>query len=144
MESGFSTVDFQCIACIDFSVSKLAKPVDYISKAGTRYRIPYGQGTDFASIPSALWGAPLFLIPYGWYSLPAMLHDSGFRNNLLIVNADSTISLAALSESQCNDLLLEAMRSLKPNPGALESMQMHAIFEGVALFGFNAYRSDRS
>src|ERR1035437_1618065 len=113
MESGFSTVDIEITFCIDFSVSKLVKPIDYVAKDGTIYRIPYAQPTDFASIPKALWGPPLFLIPTGWWSIPTLAHDAAFRNMLLVVNPAGQVGftrLANLNEQQCNDLLLEMMQ----------------------------------
>ena len=144
MFTGFQTVDFEVIQCIDFSVSKLAKPVDYFAQDGTRYRIPLGQSTDFASIPKQLWGPPLYLIPTGFWSLPAIAHDAGFRNTLLIVNADGSTQLANLSEKQCNDLFLEMMQAIKPNPTVFEKLQMEAIFQGVSIGGASAFKDDRS
>jgi hypothetical protein len=144
MSFGFSSVDFETIQCIDYSVSKLVKPVDYVARDGTHYRIPYAQPTDFASIPKVLWGPPLYLIPTGWWSLPCVLHDSSFKNMLLVVNADGSTQLAGLNEQQCNDLLLEAMQSIKPNPTEFEQLQMDAIYEGVSIGGSHAFNDDRS
>ena len=144
MSFGFSSVDFETIQCIDYSVSKLVKPVDYFARDGTRYRIPYAQPTDFASIPKVLWGPPLYLIPTGWWSLPTVLHDAAFRNMLLIVLPDGSTQLAGLNEKQCNDLLLESMQSIKPNPTAFEKLQMNAIFAGVSIGGSGAFSDDRA
>jgi hypothetical protein len=141
---GFNTVDFETIQCIDYSVSKLVKPVDYVARDGTHYRIPYAQPTDFASIPKVLWGPPLYLIPTGWWSLPTIMHDSAFRNMLLIVLPDGSTQLAGLNEQQCNGLLLEAMQSIKPNPTAFERLQMDAIFAGVSIGGAGAFKDDRA
>jgi hypothetical protein len=140
---GFDSVDFQTIQCIDYSVSKLVKPVDYFSRDGTHYRIPYAQPTDFASIPKVLWGPPLYLIPTGWWSLPCIAHDSAFRNMLLVVLPDGSTKLASLNEQQCNDLLLESMQAIKPNPTAFEKLQMEAIFQGVSIGGGSAFKDDR-
>ena len=46
--TGFSTIDFETIQCIDYSVSKLVKPVDYFAQDGTHYRIPYAQSSVLA------------------------------------------------------------------------------------------------
>jgi Protein of unknown function (DUF1353) len=140
----FSTVDFEVICNVDFSVSKLLKPVDYFANDGTQYRIPLAQPTDFASIPQEFWGAPLFLIPYGWYSLPAAGHDSAYQNLLLKVNADGSTALANLTEDQSNDLLLEMMQAMKPNPTTFEKLQMSAIYHGVTIGGWHAFKVDRS
>lgn len=144
MESGFNTVDVQIIFCIDFSVSKLVKPIDYSARDGTIYRIPYAQPTDFASIPKALWGPPLFLIPTGWWSIPTLAHDAAFRNLLLVVNPDGSTQLANLTEGQCNGLLLEMMQSIKPHPTLFEKAQMEAIYAGVSIGGGHAFNNDRS
>lgn len=144
MFHGFTTVDFQTISCLDFSVTKLVKPIGYISKYGTHYELELGQPTDFASIPCEFWGPPLFLIPTGWYSLPAMFHDGGFQNLLRVVKLDGTKELAKLTETQCNDLLLEMMQYLKPTPTLLERAQMEAIYRGVIIGGWHAFKEDRS
>jgi len=144
MEHGFKTVDFEVICSTDFSVSKLLKAVDYMAVDGTVYRIPFCQPTDFASIPKEFWGAPLFLIPYGWWSLPAAGHDALFQNLMLIVNADGTTRLANLPEDKCNALLLEMMQAIKPNPTEFEKLQMDAIIKGVVDFGWHAYKQDRA
>jgi len=144
MTPGFQTVDFSVMCCIDFSVSRLLKSVDYVALDGTQYRIPFAQPTDFASIPQALWGPPLLLIPYGWYSLPAAGHDALYQNLMLVVAADGSTSLANRTEQQSNDLLLEMMRAIKPSPTDFESLQMHAIYDGVAVGGWHAYKQDRT
>lgn len=140
----FSTVDFEVICDVDFSVSKFLKPVDYTANDGVIYRIPLAQPTDFASVPSEFWGPPLFLIPYGWYSLPAAGHDSAYQNLLQIVNVDDTTKLANLTEDQSNDLLLEMMQTIKPNPTTFEKLQMAAIYHGVTIGGWHAFKQDRS
>lgn len=143
--TGFQTVDFEVIASVDFSTSKFLKPVGFISKSGRHFQIPFCQPTDFASIPSAFWGAPLFLIPFGWWCLPAGIHDSAFQNLLEEVMPDGTIQLAKIqTEAECNDLILEAMQSIKPNPTIFEKAQMDAIYEGVTLGGWHAFKQDRS
>lgn len=141
---GFSTQDVEIMFSVDLSVAKLVKPVDYVARDSTVYRIPYAQPTDFASIPKELWGPPLYLIPTGWWSLPTVMHDSAFRNMLLVVNSDGSTQLANLNEQQCNDLLLESMQSIKPNPTMFEKLQMDAIFTGVSIGGIKPFEDDRS
>lgn len=144
MPPGFQTVDFETICCVDFSVSKLLKPVDYVARDGTHYRIPFAQPTDFASIPKELWGAPLFLIPFGWYSLPAAGHDALYQNLMQVVAADGSVSLANRTEQQSNDLLLEMMQAIKPNPTEFENLQMQTIMTGLSIGGWHAFKQDRS
>lgn len=71
-------------------------------------------------------------------------HDAAFRNMLLVVLPDGTTKLANLDEQQCNDLLLEMMQSIKPNPTAFEQAQMDSIFAGVSIGGGSAFRDDRA
>ena len=132
------------MCCIDFSVSRLLQAVDYVAQDGTHYRIPFAQPTDFASIPPALWGPPLFLIPYGWYSLPAVGHDALYQNLMLVVYPDGSTSLANRTEQQSNDLLLEMMHVIRPIPTEFEKLQMDAIYEGVTIGGWHAFKQDRS
>lgn len=142
--TGFSTVDVEIIFASDLSVAKVLKHVDFWSKNGVHYRIPDYQPTDFASTPPATWGPPLFLIPTGWWAVPVIGHDSAFQNLLLVVNPDGTTRLANLSEQDCNDLLLEMMQAIKPNPTTFERLQMDAIYQGVTQFGWHAYKQDRA
>ena len=144
MLSGFTTTECEIIFNGDFSVSKLLKPIDYVSRAGVQYRIPFCTPTDFASTPKAVWGFPLYLIPTGWWAIPAVGHDAAFKNLLLVVNADGSTALANLTEQASNDLLREMMQAVKPNPTLLESSQMKAIFEGVTVGGWHAFKEDRS
>lgn len=143
--TGFSTQDWESINCISADnrlISKFLKPVDYFAVDGTHYRFqPF---TDYASVPSAFWGPPFFLIPYGWWSLPAAAHDSAFQNTLLVVQTDGTTHLADLSESESNDLLDEMMAAIKPTPTAFESLQRREIMTGLCLGGWHAYKVDRS
>jgi hypothetical protein len=142
---GFSTQIAEIIFDGDPSTSMFLKPIRYADRAGRLFEIPYCQPTDFASIPKEFWGAPLFLIPFGWYSIPAGGHDALFQNTMRIVNADGTTQRALIkSESECNDLLLEMMQSIKPNPTIFEKMQMDAIYEGVTIGGWHAFKADRT
>jgi Protein of unknown function (DUF1353) len=147
MESGFSTTDFEVICATDFSCAKLLKSVDYVARDGMRYRAPYMAATDFASVPDEFWGAPLFLIPTGWYALPALFHDCAYRNDLLKESGADLSSggwvTANLMKQQCDDLLCEMMQAIKPAPTDLERLQMQAIHQGLVLGGWHAFRSDR-
>lgn len=143
----FSTQDWESINGIDANgrlISKLLKPVFYFSLLGDLFEIPPFQPTDYASAPATLWGAPLYLIPYGWWSLSAVGHDSGFQNLLIRLLPDGTKPPANLTEPQCNDLLDEMMKVIKPNPTLFEKAQMDAIYEGVTIGGWHAYKQDRS
>jgi hypothetical protein len=143
----FSTVDFETIGCIDCSVTKLLKSIQYTADDGSVYECPQYQPTDFASTPKATWGLPLFLIPTGWWAIPAIFHDAGFQNTLLKVLPDGAREKAfpnAMDEHQVNDLLLEMMKAIKPIPNLFELSQMKAIYEGVTIGGWHAWKKDRS
>jgi hypothetical protein len=140
---GFSTQDVRIIFATDLSCSKLLESVRYTSVSGVVYEIPQYQQTDFASTPSAIWGAPLFLIPTGWWAIPTLAHDAAFRNTLLVVNQDGTTTLANLTEKESNDLLFEMMQAIKPNPTFFEIAQRDAIYTGVTIGGWHAFKEDR-
>ena len=143
----FSTQIWESINAIDANgrvISKLIKPVPYLSLKGDLFEIPDHQPTDYASAPPPLWGPPLYIIPYGWWSLPAAGHDSGFQNLLIRMMPDGTKTIANLTEPQCNDLLNEMMNAIKPNPTPFEILQRDAIYAGVTLGGWHAFKQDRS
>jgi len=147
MTPGFQTQDWETINAIDAEgrlISKFLKPVDFVAKDGTQYRIPAYQPTDYASTPPEIWGAPLFLLPYGWWSLPSALHDSAYQNLLLEVQTDGTTHLADLAKADCDALLFEAMESIMPHPTAFQKSQMNEIYEGVMLLGWHAFKDDRN
>jgi len=140
-EFGFKNLQWELITN-SFDQWKLLKPEYYQAKDGTLYMMPAGAGSDLASIPRILWGPPLYLPKCGWYTPAAVLHDLAFRNALMVVNNDG-IKIANLAEDKCNLLILEAMQSLRPNPTALEKIQMEAIYQGLAIGGSSSFREDR-
>lgn len=144
MNFGFSTVDVEIIFASDLSCAKSLKPIRFTRRDGTVLEIPQYQPTDFASTPPSTWGYPLLLIPTGWWAIPAFGHDSAFQNTLLLVNPDGSKTLVNYTEAQSNDLLLEMMDAIKPNPTLFEKSQREAIFSGVSIFGWHAYKQDRS
>jgi hypothetical protein len=141
---GFLNCDWKTITSGDFRNFKLLEDEDYIAIDGTHYRLPKYAPSDLGSIPSPLWGPPLFLVPFGLFARPFYLHDCGFQNTLLIVNNDGTTKVANLTEEKCNDLLLEAMNSVSNSLTELEKAQRDAIYQGVRIGGWHAYKEDRS
>ena len=127
----------------DFRNFALLEDVGYGALDGTNYILTKGAQSDLASTPPEVWGLPLFLIPNGWYALPAFGHDCAYRNTLFILEPDGMRSVANLPKDKCDQLLLEMMQTLKPNPTPAEEAQMKAIYEGVALGGWHAYKTDR-
>lgn len=153
MTPGFNTQMVKIIFDLDLSTAKTLEPVRYTDLDGTVYEIPVYQPTDFASTPKAVWGAPLFLIPTGWWTIPCLGHDAAYQNTLLIVEVgvqasacveSETRRLANLTEKQSNDLLNRMMAAVKPSPTEFERLQMAAIYEGVTIGGWYAFKEDRS
>src|ERR1035437_9474940 len=143
----FSAQDWQSYNAIDANgrlISKFIKPVFFLDKNGDLFEIPDHQPTDYASAPGALWGPPLFLIPYGWWSLPAAGHDSGYQNLLLRLQPEGTKALARLTRPQCDDFIDEMMDAIKPNPTPFEILQRDTIFNGVKFLGWHSFKEDRA
>ena len=124
-------------------------PVVYLSKNGNIYIIPRGTSTDGASTPSIIWTK---LPPFGDYWQSAVLHDSAYKNQLLVWPAGSmpdgipithemttTLAKANLSKDDCDNLLKEAMEL-----SGVEQRIIDIIYEGVHLCGASSYKEDRS
>ena len=126
--------------------------VDYVSAAGIRYRMPKAATSDLASIPRGLWN---LLPPPGEngaeYGIAAYLHDTAYRNTLLvwpvgsmpngtpIPNDNTGWIKASLSKPDCDLLLKEAMLYC----GVPEAI-VETIYEAVNLAGGSSYKEDRS
>jgi hypothetical protein len=72
--------------------------------------VPIGFVTDFGSIPRLLWGVP-GLSPFGKYRRAYVVHDKLFRAPVV----RSALSARAISFSETNDILREAMQVLGAN-----------------------------
>lgn len=144
----FSTQQIQIIFASDLSCAKTLAPVRFTDTDGAIYEVPACQPTDFASTPPTTWGFPLYLIPTGWWAIPALFHDSAFQNLLRIIRShlDGSESWipANLTEQESNDLLKRMMQTIKPTPTLHERLQLDAIYEGVTLGGWHAFKEDRS
>ena len=150
MQPGFSTVDWESwntVGADNQVISKITSRPRFQSKDGRLYELSYCATTDYASTPAEVWGAPLFLTKTGWWSLPSAFHDNAFQNLLLVVNADGSTQLAFPgkdTEGACNLLMMEMMQSIKPNPTLFEKAQMDAIYAGVTIGGWHAFKNDRA
>lgn len=117
----------------------LQENVDFLSSDGNTYRIPAGALSDGASTPSAIW---INFPPFGSYWKPAYLHDSAYRNTLLIHSGialpDTIFKLANLPKEKCDDLIKEAMQY-----GGTHEFTLEAIYEGVAIGGKSSFDNDR-
>ncbi len=75
---------------------KTIAPISYVSESGSRYNIPVGTATDFASIPPPLrW----LISRFGRHSPAALLHDWLCKYHIV-------------SRKEADRLLLEASRAL--------------------------------
>jgi len=115
-----------------------AEPIEFTDDQGNRYRVPIGAPSDLASTPPVLWGPPMNLPPFGDYARSCKVHDAGFQKTLEIWSGEDWV-IADLSEDECNDLLLACMVA----DGVNEDKRTR-IYEGVKLFGWKAFRDDRS
>lgn len=138
---GFDSIQFKTLS--DFTQWKLLEAVRYGAADGTLYELPRYASSDLASTPMAVWGPPLFLPPCGWYGPAVYGHDCGYHDTLLIVNPDGTTRKAHLPKAACDTLCLEMLHWLKPNPTELEALQIGAIYHGVSLGGWHAFKEDR-
>lgn len=147
MQPGLSTQQVEIVFATDLSCAKLLRSIQFMDYDGTVYEVPYASPTDFASTPKSTWGFPLFLIPTGWWSIPAIFHDAAFRGLLLIVHEDGMREKAFPNNSdmmKANDLFLRIMKSVKPDANLFEQSQMKAIYNGVAFLGWHAWKEDRA
>ena len=115
----------------------IVEPITYQAADGRTFVVPRGARTDGCSTPKEIWP---FLPPFGDYWLAAVLHDAGYQNTLLVVNAQGTgQDIANLTQDECDLLFKEAMESLHVAPGQVEQ-----IYLGVHTCGWRAYKNDRS
>lgn len=113
---------------------------DYIAKDGRHFRAPIGARSDGASTPPELWTlmGEQWLTPFGTYWPAVFLHDGGYQNWLQLVDDAGRVRQANLTKDQADELCREIMEELCVSLG-----QRTAIFEGVHLLGWRAFREDR-
>lgn len=119
---------------------ELTRDFDYVARDGRRFRAPIGGKSDGCSTPPEIWnamGVP-WLPPFGKYWPAAFIHDGAYQNWLLVVNAEGICSAANLSKDQADALFLEIMEVLN-----VKLLERCAIYEGVHLCGWRAFRDDR-
>jgi hypothetical protein len=114
----------------------VAENIDLVDEKGTTYRVPVGAQSDGCSIPPELWGTKL--TPFGPWWRSAVVHDAGYRNTLLRLRADGTWDNADLSKDQCDHLFLDCMLC-----DGVDLLIREAIYEGVHIAGWKAFREDR-
>lgn len=115
--------------------------IDYVSETGIRFRAPMGGKSDGCSTPPEIWAAMgvSWLPPFGKYWPAAYFHDGAYQNWLLTVNPDGICSIANMTKDQADDLFREIMEHLE-----VKLLERSAIYEGVHLAGWRAFRDDRA
>jgi len=118
---------------------------DYVAGDGRRFRAPIGATSDGASTPPELWSlmGEQWLAPFGTYWPAVFIHDGGYQNWLQLVDhsdniSPANISPANLTKDQADELCKEIMEVLNVKIG-----ERSAIYEGVHLLGWRAFREDR-
>jgi hypothetical protein len=114
----------------------LQEPLEVVRDDGARFRVPAGATSDGASTPSEMWA---ILPPFGPWWLAAIVHDAAYRGTLERQMANDTWMVAMLPKEQCDLLFLDCMSALGVEQGKKE-----ALYEGVRLGGWKAFREDRA
>lgn len=138
----------ECVCDQDGRNFKLLTPVVYCAKYGRIFIIPRGASTDGASTPAII--ASIYP-PSGAYWQSAVLHDAAYRDDLRAAPAGALANLsrpdpavvaglpkASLAKTECDLLLLEAMRL-----SGVDEATCQVIYEGVRLGGQAAFDEDR-
>lgn len=121
--------------------------LDYIRPNGDLLRAPIGGTTDGFSVPRCLQS----IIPAtggDWFS--AVLHDSAYRNQLLILPFVGTsldampedsklFVLASFSQKESDTLILEAMASQ-----GVGEFEQSIIYNALRMYGGSAFAEDRA
>ena len=97
----------------------------YQSESGTRYVVPPGTETDFASVPRALWNV---LPPFGKHSRAAVLHDWLYQ-----------VAPHAMSRGMADGLFREAMKAL-----GVGWLTRQTMWSGVRAGGWKPWRRYRA
>jgi len=122
MQSGFQDLPLK-VSSRDGRNFVLLAPFTFVTKAGEIITVPAGTTSDGASTPRPIWNV---IPPFGVYWPAAYLHDYLYRDT-------------QRPEAECDNLLSEAMASLN-----VEEAERIAIYEGVHLGGWKAFKQDRS
>lgn len=127
---------------------KLLTPMVFLSSNGKIYIAPRGTSTDGASTPAIIHS---LLPPTGPYWQSAVLHDSAYKNSLLVWpegpqpiqpithEISLTLQKAVLSKDDCDNLLKESMEL-----SGVSLIEIDTIYEGVHLRGQSSFNEDRS
>jgi hypothetical protein len=100
------------------------------------YKVPIGAETDGGSTPRIAWLIPGFE-PFGKHWLPWVLHDSAYRNTLIIVMVNGD-RLAKLTRKEADDLLDRALMSK-----GLDKARRILVRTALRWFGWREWNQNR-
>ena len=112
----------------------LLEPLVFIRENGDLIQAPIGGTTDGLSVPRCVQN----IIPAtggDWFS--GVIHDSAYRNELQILKNGVWVT-ANYNQQECDDLILEAMKSQEVN-----IVMRHTIYRALRMFGSFAFKDDR-
>jgi hypothetical protein len=136
MHPGFQNVTLR-VETWDGLHDVLLDNLDYVTEGGTIYRSPAGSTTDGFSVPRTLQN----IVPASggaWFS--ACQHDASYRNQLLKFNVETQgWDIACLTQKQCDDLILEALKSQ-----GVGWFMRSTIYRALRMFGSKAFNEDRA
>ena len=94
----------------------------YVTMEGTKFIVPSGFITDFASVPRGLWN---IFPPHGRYSKAAVLHDYLYR-------------FSKLTRKRCDEIFLECMTAI-----GVPYIKRYLMYWGLRVGGWAAWNSYR-
>jgi hypothetical protein len=113
----------------------LQEPLEFVTAAGVRYRVPAGATSDGLSTPREVWFS---IPPFGTAWLAGVLHDAAYRDALERQQGAEWVK-AGLSKTDSDALLLEGMQTL-----GVDTLEMQTIYRAVCISGGKAFREDRA
>lgn len=115
----------------------LLEPLVFVDPNGNWWEAPTGSTTDGLSTPPIVRILPGYdATGDDWWS--GVLHDSGYRRFIRLRQADGSWRTMALTQKQCDTLILQAMTSQ-----GVGFLRRHIIYFALRLFGSFAFKGDR-
>jgi hypothetical protein len=127
----------KCIKCstADGHNVVIESPIVLRRDDGAFFQVPVGAESDGASTPRAMWPE---IPPFGDHWRACVVHDSAYRGTLLRQTVDGAWVQAMLPKEECDLLLLDCMMA-----DGVDQVKRNAIYDGVKLFAWRAFREDR-
>ena len=135
MKPGFQQLDFN-IRTTDGLNIVFTDPVQFLRDDGTLLQIPVGSTSDGLSDPVLFQNIIPAVGRPTWK--PSTIHDSGYRDFLQIWDGTDFVP-AHWDQKQCDDLILEAMKS-----EGVDAIERDTIYAALRAFGHKAFADDRA